>query len=410
MNPALSCFIGYRYWRARKSNAFASFITFFAVSGIFLGVAALIVVSSVMNGLEGQLKQRILGAIPQLTINTSQPLQDWHQLEQQLLQLPGVKGVEPSIFTQAMAQSPSNIQAIALYGVFPDTDRALSPVAEHSYNDAFKQLKAGQYNVVLGSELAQRLSVIPGDKVRLLSGEGVVYSPFGPVPSQRTFTVAGIFEMGSQVDANVAYLHYSDARRLMRKNSQDIEDLRLFLTDPFLAPNLAAPVSKLLKQQGITAQVSDWRDSYGHLFAAVKMEKNMMSLLLSLIIAVAAFNIVSALVMMVVDKTADVAVLKTQGFSPAGIMLVFISQGSLNALVGLLLGLIVGVAATLNINPIMNLLGMQILGVGQQLPVILNLGQLGMIAIGTVVLTLLATLYPAVRAAAVQPANALRYE
>lgn len=410
MNPALSCFIGYRYWRARKSNAFASFITFFAVSGIFLGVAALIVVSSVMNGLEGQLKQRILGAIPQLTIHTAAPLSDWHQLETRLNALPGVKGVEPSIFTQAMVQSASNIQAVAVYGVFPETDKSLSPLAAHTFNEAFKLLKDGGYYVLLGNELAQRLSVVPGDKVRLLSGEGVVYSPFGPVPSQRTFTVAGVFEMGSQVDANVAYLHYGDARRLMRKTSADIEDLRVFLTDPFLAPELAQPVAQLLQEQGIDAEVSDWRDSYGHLFAAVKMEKNMMSLLLSLIIAVAAFNIVSALVMMVVDKTADVAVLKTQGLSPAAVMLVFISQGSMNALVGLILGLAVGVSATLYINPIMSAFGLHILGAGQQLPVMLDLGQLGLIAVGTVVLTLLATLYPAVRAAAVQPANALRYE
>ncbi|QSX32405.1 lipoprotein-releasing ABC transporter permease subunit [Shewanella avicenniae] len=410
MNPALSCFIGYRYWRARKSNAFASFITFFAVSGIFLGVAALIVVSSVMNGLEGQLKQRILGAIPQLTIHTQAPLSDWQKVKQQLLSLPGVKGVEPSITNQAMAQSASNIQAVAVYGIFPDEDKALSPLATNTFNDAYTALQAGKYNVLLGSELARRLNVSSGDKVRLLSGEGVIYSPLGPVPSQRTFTVAGVFEMGSQVDANVAYLHYSDARRLMRKSADDIEDLRVFLSDPFLAPSLSPAVSTLLQQQGINAEVSDWRDNYGHLFAAVKMEKNMMSLLLSLIITVAAFNIVSALVMMVVDKTADVAVLKTQGLSPFGVMLVFISQGSLNALVGLVLGIALGVTATLNINGIMSTLGMQILGVGQRLPVILDPSHLGLIASGSVVLTLLATLYPAVRAAAVQPANALRYE
>ncbi|KFZ35985.1 ABC transporter substrate-binding protein [Shewanella mangrovi] len=410
MNPALSCFIGYRYWRARKSNAFASFITFFAVSGIFLGVAALIVVSSVMNGLEGQLKQRILGAIPQLTVHTQAPLTDWQKLKQQLLSLPGVKGVEPSIANQAMVQSAANIQAVELYGIFPEEDKSLSPLAVNTFNDAFNALQPGKYNVLLGSELARRLNVMSGDKVRLLSGEGVIYSPLGPVPSQRTFTVVGVFEMGSQVDANVAYLHYGDARRLMRKSADDIEDLRLFLADPFLAPTVSPKVANLLAQQGIKATVTDWRDSYGHLFAAVKMEKNMMSLLLSLIIAVAAFNIVSALVMMVVDKTADVAVLKTQGLSPFGVMLVFISQGSLNALLGLLLGLVVGIGSTLNINSIMSVLGMHILGVGQRLPVILNPSQLGIIALGSVVLTLLATLYPAVRAAAVQPANALRYE
>ena len=410
MNPALSCFIGYRYWRARKSNAFASFITFFAVSGIFLGVAALIIVSSVMNGLEGQLKQRILGAVPQLTIHSEQAIAHWQQLAATLKTLPGVRGAAPSIATQAMVQSSDNISAVQLYGILPDADRQLSPVADHTFPEAYNALQSGSYKVLLGGELARRLNVSSGDKVRLLSGDGVVYSPLGPVPSQRTFEVAGVFEMGSQVDANVAYLHYADARRLMRKAPDAIQDLRLFLDDPFAAPQLTPKVAQLLASEGLKVTVSDWRDNYGHLFAAVKMEKNMMSLMLSLIIAVAAFNIVSALVMMVVDKTANVAVLKTQGLGRADIMLVFVSQGSLNALLGLALGLLMGIVATEHINPLLSGVGINILGAGQLLPVIINPQQLLMIAIGTVIITLLATLYPALRAAAVQPANVLRYE
>ncbi|MDF0534275.1 lipoprotein-releasing ABC transporter permease subunit [Shewanella yunxiaonensis] len=410
MNPVLSCFIGYRYWRARKSNAFASFITFFAVSGIFLGVAALIIVSSVMNGLEGQLKQRILGAVPQLTVHSEHPFSDWQNLAESLKTLPGVRGAAPSIATQAMVQSSENISAVQLYGIIPDADRQLSPIADHTFPEAYNALRSGSYKVLLGGELARRLNVSSGDKVRLLSGDGVVYSPLGPVPSQRTFVVAGVFDMGSQVDANVAYIHYADARRLMRKSPDAIQDLRLFLTDPFAAPQLTPKVEQLLAKQGLNVSASDWRDSYGHLFAAVKMEKNMMSLMLSLIIAVAAFNIVSALVMMVVDKTSDVAVLKTQGLGRVDIMLVFVFQGSLNALLGLVLGLALGITATEYINPLLNSVGISILGPGQLLPVIINHQQLLAIAIGTVVITLLATLYPALRAATVQPANALRYE
>jgi len=400
MNPGFPFYIGYRYWRARKANAFASFITLFAVSGIFLGVAALIVVSSVMNGLEGQLKQRILGAVPQLTLYSEVPLVDWTEQASALKALPGVLGVTPSVSTQAMVQSAASIRAVQVYGVFPELAEKLSSVAQHTYSGAFEQLTSGDYKVILGSELARQLKVAPGDTVRLLSGDGVVYSPLGPVPSQRKFLVSGIFEMGSQVDAGVAYIHYQDAKRLMRQPSKD----------PFSAPALAPKVQDILAKQGVKATTSDWRDTYGHLFGAVKMEKNMMSLMLSLIVAVAAFNIVSALVMMVVDKTTDVAVLKTQGVTTPAVMGIFVVQGSLNAVLGLVLGLAVGILITLNLNGIMTTLGISILGVGQSLPVKLELMQLSVIVIGTLLVTLLATLYPALRAANVQPATALRYE
>ncbi|ABM24690.1 lipoprotein-releasing ABC transporter permease subunit [Shewanella sp. W3-18-1] len=410
MNLGIPFYVGYRYWRARKANAFASFITLFAVSGIFLGVAALIVVSSVMNGLEGQLKQRILGAVPQLTVYTSAPLNDWTEQANVLKALPGVQGVTPSVSTQAMVQSAANIRAVQVFGVFPELAAKLSVIAQHTYSGAFDELVAGQYKIILGSELARQLKVNPGDTVRLLSGDGVVYSPFGPVPSQRKFLVSGIFEMGSQVDAGVAYIHYQDAKRLMRQPSEAIDQLRLYLDDPFSAPALSPKVQDILLKQNIEATTSDWRDTYGHLFGAVKMEKNMMSLMLSLIVAVAAFNIVSALVMMVVDKTTDVAVLKTQGLTTPAVMGIFIVQGSLNAILGLVLGLGVGILLTLNLNGIMSTLGISILGAGQVLPVKLELTQLSVIVVGTLLVTLLATLYPALRAARVQPANALRYE
>ncbi|MGL5396514.1 MAG: lipoprotein-releasing ABC transporter permease subunit, partial [Shewanella sp.] len=338
MDLRFPLYVGYRYWRARKANAFASFITLFAVSGIFLGVAALIVVSSVMNGLESQLKQRILGAVPQLTVYTKAPLSDWTSAAEKLTMLPGVQGVTPSVSTQAMVQSAANIRAVQVFGVFPELAEKLSAVAQHTYSGAFNELTSGQYQVILGSELARQLKVSPGDTVRLLSGDGVVYSPLGPVPSQRKFLVSAVFEMGSQVDAGVAYVHYQDAKRLMRQPSDEINQLRLYLNDPFTAPTLAKDVQQILTAQGIEATTSDWRDTYGHLFSAVKMEKNMMSLMLSLIVAVAAFNIVSALVMMVVDKTTDVAVLKTQGLRTSAVMGIFVVQGLLNAVLGLVLG------------------------------------------------------------------------
>lgn len=407
MNFSLSFYIGYRYWRARKANAFASFITIFSVSGILLGVAALIVVSSVMNGLEGQLKERILGAVPQLTIHSSVPLENWQQDVVQLSALKGVQGVTPSVSTQAMLQSPSNIGAAQIYGVYPEQEKNLLSLTRNTYSGNFDALLPGQYQIILGAELARNLDVVVGNKIRVLSGDGVVYTPFGPVPSQRKFTVAGVFEMGSQVDASVAYIHHDDAQRLMRQNAGEVKQLRVYLDDPFNAATIAPSVVDYFPNQVTT---TDWRDTYGHLFGAVKMEKNMMSLMLSLIIAVAAFNIVSALVMMVVDKTTDVAVLKTQGLTTANVMGIFMIQGSLNAIIGLISGVATGILLTINLNEITNVLGISILGAGQNLPVQLEFNQLSWIVVGTLVITLLATIYPALRAANVQPASALRYE
>ncbi len=413
MTFGFSFFVGYRYWRAKKANAFASFITFFAVTGIVLGVAALIMVSSVMNGLESQLKGRILGAVPQLTVTTDKPLQDWQALAHELQALPQVQGAVPSVTTQAMAQSYSELSAVQIYGIFPKQEALLSPIASRTYAGDFTDLQPGKYRVILGAQLAQKLNVAPGDKVRLLSGDGVVYSPLGPMPSQRKFTVTALFEMGSQVDANLAYVHYKDAKRLMRQNPNVIDSLRVYLTDPFAAEQVGEQIKLMLQPQveslGLVT-VSDWRAQYGQLFAAVRMEKNMMSLMLSLIVAVAAFNIVSALVMMVVDKTTDVAVLKTQGLSTYGVMGIFITQGALNAVIGLMLGVSLGVVLTLNLNGITSAMGISILGAGQTLPIVLEWSQLGAIIVGTLVISFLATLYPALRAAKVQPANALRYE
>ncbi|MCL1048368.1 lipoprotein-releasing ABC transporter permease subunit [Shewanella abyssi] len=407
MNFSLSFYIGYRYWRARKANAFASFITIFSVSGILLGVAALIVVSSVMNGLEGQLKERILGAVPQLTIHSSVPLENWQQDVTHLSALKGVQGVTPSVSTQAMLQSPSNIGAAQIYGVYPEQEKSLLSLTRNTYSGNFDALNPGKYQIILGAELARNLDVVVGNKIRVLSGDGVVYTPFGPVPSQRKFTVAGVFEMGSQVDASVAYIHHDDAQRLMRQKAGEVKQLRVYLDDPFNAATIAPSVVDYFPNQVTT---TDWRDTYGHLFGAVKMEKNMMSLMLSLIIAVAAFNIVSALVMMVVDKTTDVAVLKTQGLTTADVMGIFMIQGSLNAIIGLISGVATGILLTINLNEITNVLGISILGAGQNLPVQLEFNQLSWIVVGTLVITLLATIYPALRAANVQPASTLRHE
>lgn len=409
MNLALSARIGFRYWRAKKSNSFASFITFFAVSGILLGVAALILVSSVMNGLEQQLKDRILGAVPQLTLHNSSSLNNWPQEVQRLSRMDGVKSVSPSLAIPVMLQSSQTIAAAQLYGIYPEHEPLLKTQVA-TFSGGFEQLQFGKYRVVLGVQLARKLKLRIGDRVRIISSQGVIYSPLGPVPSQRKFTVAGVFEMGSQVDESVAYIHYEDAQRLSRTEVGEVKELRLYLDDPFDATQVGEQLKESLISTYPDLIVTDWRESYGHLFSAVKMEKNMMSLMLSLIIAVAAFNIVSALVMMVVDKTTDVAVLKTQGIDTATIMGIFMIQGSLNAVIGLIAGLTIGVGLTLHIDQLLTQLGLSILGPGQVLPVALQWEQLVAIVLGTLMITLLATVYPALRAARVEPATALRYE
>ena len=384
------------------------------MSGIFLGVAALIVVSSVMNGLEGQLKNRILGAVPQLTLINDAGFDDWQasvlSVKQDTRLQHDILGIVPSATTQGMLQSSSNIAAAQVLGVYPELEQGLSSIISHTYSSAFDALTPGSYTIVLGSELARKLGVKADDEIRILSGDGVVYSPLGPVPSQRKFKVAGVFEMGAQVDASVAYVHYKDARRLMRQKPNVISELRVYLNDPFNVASITPLITDTLNQQGVEVASRDWRDDFGHLFAAVKMEKNMMSLMLSLIVAVAAFNIVSALVMMVVDKTTDVAVLKTQGLTTAAVMNIFIVQGSLNAVLGLVIGTLTGIVLTLNLNEILTTLGISILGAGQTLPVQLSLAQLTVIVVCTLFITLIATIYPALRAAKVQPATALRYE
>ena len=408
MNVNVSLLIGLRYWKAKKANGFSSFITFFAVSGIFLGVAALIIVTSVMNGLEGQLKDKLLGAIPQLTVQSEQSISDWQQKIQQISQVEGVIGVAPTASTQAMVQSDSDIAALELYGINPKDAHLIQSINGHIYPGSFDDLRPSQYQVILGQELARRLNVSVGDKVRIYSGDGVIYSPLGPVPSQRRFTVVGVFETGSQVDANVAYTHYKDARRLIRKSPSQVSALRVFLADPFQFSTAENQIKNLFDKQPI--EIKDWRKVYGTFFGAVQMENKMMSLMLSLIVLVAAFNIVSALVMMVVDKTADVAMLKTQGLTTQSIMGIFVIQGTLNAVIGLIGGVIVGVILTLNLNSILNGLGVSILGPGMSLPVELEWQRLLYIVVGTIAVSLLATIYPALKAASVEPATALRYE
>lgn len=408
MFQPVSLFIGYRYSRSRHGSGFVSFITFFSIAGILLGVASLITVVSVMNGFEGELKKRILGVVPHVIVNHDKSFTDWQKTKEEYLSLEGVSFVTPVIESEAIIQSSEHMQMIQMQGVYPKLEKH-NIIATHMVRGELADLSQYKYGLILGQALAQRLNVTRGSTVRLILPNQSLFTPVGRVPMQRKFKVVGVFNVGSQVDDTVIYLHAPDANKMLRKKAHDINKLRLYLADAFKAESIIEQLPDNLTNYQHTL----WNESQGALFAAVGMEKNMMSLSLILIIAVAAFNIVSALVMVVVNKQGEISILQTFGMDRAGIIKIFISQGVINGLWGAVLGTILGVLLTLNLNDLLALFGINLLGAGygqQQLPIALSMGDVLTIAISALLMSFLATLYPAYRASKTLPAQVLRHE
>lgn len=396
MQIPVSLFIGLRYSQSRKGNAFISFITLFSVAGIFLGVVALTLVSSVMNGFEGELKKRILGVIPHLTVNTEGQVSaiDLQKLSPEITQ------VTPFLQQEALIQSSKDLSGVLLQGV----DAAQLPTFLQDalvYGD-WQSFADGRFQVVLGVGLAEKLKVRTGQKIRLLLPSGGHYTPLGWMPKQRLFTIAGIFESGSEVDNLVAIVKLPDLQKL---SGAAHSQWRVSLIDPFKAPE----VGEALKANSAVTALVDWRQSHGKLFSAVAMEKSMMWLMLLLIVAVAAFNIVSALVMMVTEKQREVAILKTQGMTNQQLFYVFAIQGMSHGVTGAVLGALVGVLLTSQLNSIMHAIGLQLVP-GMELPIDLRFGQVLLIMASALLLTALAVIYPAWRAVQVEPAEILRDE
>ena len=399
MRIPVSLFIGLRYNQSRKGNAFISFITLFSVAGIFLGVMALTVVSSVMNGFEGELKKRILGVIPHLVVTESAEQQpNW---QSGLSTQSGVMQITPFLQTEALVQSAKQLTGVLLQGVTVD---ALPEFMQQALLVGDWQAFGNErYSIILGRSLAEQLEVSAGDKLRLMLPQAGSYTPMGWVPRQRLFSVAGILDTGSDVDKHLALTNLADLQRLLGSKSQQAQ-WRVTLAEPFLAPQLAEKI-----QAASALHVQDWRQSHGKLFAAVAMEKAMMWLMLLLIVAVAAFNIVSALVMMVTDKQAEIAILKTLGMSDSQLFRVFAVQGLSNGVVGAVTGALAGVLLCWQLNPIMSALGLQ-LAPGVSLPVDIRFEQLSLILLSAIALTLLAVWYPAKQAVKINPADILRDE
>jgi len=404
----LSLFIGLRYTKSKRNNKFVSFVSLFSTGGITLGVLALITVLSVMNGFENELKTRILGAIPHAIIsNEQQAVNDWQTQIPELLKIPLVKSVEPVVSGEAIIQTQKNLQGVLFEGVLPEY-YASDVVKSAIYVGKLTDLSAGSYHIIIGDSLARQLGVGLGDKVRIISTRGSRYTPLGRIPSQRNFTIAGLFNVGSDVDRQLLLMHAQDAARLIHLPKQQMTGLRIYLDDPFDIESWTPPQLK----EGQT--LTDWRKTHGELFAAVKMEKNMIWLLLCLIIAVAAFNILSSSVMVVSDKNAEVAILKTLGISGKTLNLIFIIQGAWSGIIGALIGTASGLLLSSYINETMSFLGLHLLsnasGGSRLLPVLHEPAQIFVIMFGAMLLSLLATLYPAYRAGKVSPVEALRYE
>ncbi len=412
----LTLAIGLRYTRAKRRNHFISFISLVSIAGLALGVMALITVLSVMNGFESELRERILGMASHATIReASGGLRDWERLQRKAPRLDErVVATAPYVQGEAMFSAGGNISGALIRGVMPAAEQRVAQIGEHMTRGTFDSLEGGRYRVVLGRELAAELRVQVGDSVILMAPQASV-SPAGVMPRMRRFEVSGMFEVGMyEYDRGTAFIHLEDAQAVFQ-TGDGVSGLRLRLTDLMQAGVVAREVAG--KLDGLY-RVSDWTRQHANLFRAIQMEKMVMFIILSLIVAVAAFNIVSTLIMLVTDKQADIAILRTLGLSPAGVMAVFIVQGVVIGAIGILLGTAAGVALAANIEVVVpfieRLAGVEFLSADvyyiSDLPSELKVSDVVRIAVLGFTLTVVATLFPAWRAARTQPAEALRHD
>jgi lipoprotein-releasing system permease protein len=404
-----------RYTRAKRRTSFISFITLTSVLGIALGVTALITVLSVMNGFEAELRERILGMTSHASISgESGELREWRSLEPSLSQEKHVLGWAPYIEGQAMLSSEHRVSGSLIRGVLPDYEPRVSEVAKHIQVGKLADLKAGEFGIVLGEELAAYLGVMVGDKVTVITPQ-LTSTPAGILPRLKRFTVVGLFKVGMfEFDRNMALIQLDDAAKLLRMDDA-VSGLRLKIDDMFYVREIVNEIGPHLPGR---YYISDWTQAHSNFFRAIQTEKRVMFIILLLIVAVAAFNIVSTLVMVVTDKRADIAILRTQGMTPGSVMGIFMVLGTVIGLFGALLGCIGGVALALNVETIVpfieRLFGTHFMSADvyyiSELPSKLLWSDVFRITGMAFVLSLLATIYPAWQASRIKPAEELRYE
>jgi lipoprotein-releasing system permease protein len=415
MFKPLILYIGLRYTRAKRRTQFISFITLTSVLGIALGVTALITVLSVMNGFEAELRERILGMTAHSTITGRYgQLEDWQVLADRAQHLPHVEGVAPFINGQVMINADRQVSGTLVQGILPEYESNVSEVASKMKAGKLSDLKSGEFGIVLGAELATYLGALVGDKITIITPQ-VNSTPAGILPRLKRFTVVGIFQVGMyEYDRNMAMIHLDDAAKLFRMEPA-ISGLRLKLDDLLNAPLIT---QQMANELGDEYRVSDWTKAHSNFFRAVQTEKRAMFIILLLIVAVAAFNIVSTLVMVVTDKRGDIAILKTQGLSNFSVMGIFIVLGCIIGSIGTLLGTVGGVLLALNVETIVpaieNAFGVHFMAADvyyiSEVPSQLSWTDVYWIALMSFLLSLLATLYPAIQASRINPAEVLRYE
>lgn len=407
--------IGLRYTHAKRRNHFISFISIVSMAGIALGVMALIVVLSVMNGFQEELRARILGVAAHLEITgPGDRLADWRALLAQTRQNKSVLAGAPYVNTQGMLANGDKVRGVIIRGVEPALENRVADFAQRMKTGRLDDLKPGSFGIVLGAELARALDVYPGDKIVLLTPQGNI-TPAGVMPRVKQFTVTGIFEAGMfEYDSGLALIDLRDAQKLLRLGD-DVSGVRLKLDDMLRAPFVTRDLARTLTGD---FYLTDWTQSHANFFRAVAIEKRMMFLILLLIVAVAAFNIVSTLVMAVTDKQADIAILRTLGASPRSVMGIFMVQGAAAGVIGTFGGALLGLLVAHNIDVIVpaieRLLNTSFLPASiyviSRMPSDPQAADIGPVVVVSLVLAFVATLYPSWRASRVRPAEALRYE
>jgi lipoprotein-releasing system permease protein len=407
--------VGLRYTRAKRRSHFISFIALISILGVALSVMALIVVLSVMNGFQRELRTHILGVASHIEIQgIDGNFPNWQRVAEEAGTHPEVVATAPFVQAQSMLTVGQEVRGVLVRGIVPTLEDRVADFSPHMKAGRLEDLQAGEFGIILGTDLARALRVRQGDKLTVIAPQAAV-TPAGIMPRLRVCTVVGIFDVGMyEYDNGLALMELGDAQRLYRLGD-NVSGIRLKLKDLFDAPRVARELANIIHAD---AYLADWTRIHANFFRAVQIEKNIMFIILSLIVLVAMFNVVSTLVMSVTDKEADIAILRTIGARPGSIMSVFVIQGALIGCVGLLLGILGGVTLALNIDVVVpfveRLLGTQFLAKDvyniSSLPSELQWGDVASVAGIAFSLALLATLYPSWRAARVNPAEALRYE